>query len=236
MHEARAHDKTEGPMTTPSRSRRDFLAQAATLSAAASLPASLTVHPTAEAVHLAAGDWDLSWVTQLKDASDRAVVDAIGPSDIPLQIATRYLDNCDAAYGAGRHSARLVLNFRTRAIPLAMNDAAWERFSLGEEYSVKERPDGATARRNPFLTVPAGSVRELGAVNDLVARKAIVLVCDFSMGHLANRLADKAKADREETHRALRESLIPGAYLMPSGIFGMARAQNAGCAFVNGGG
>jgi intracellular sulfur oxidation DsrE/DsrF family protein len=33
-------------------------------------------------------------------------------------------------------------------------------------------------------------------------------------------------------HAELRKGLIEGAYAVPSGIFGLARAQNAGCAYV----
>lgn len=65
---------------------------------------------------------------------------------------------------------------------------------------------------------------------DLVARGAIILVCDFALGHLANRLAPKFGSKPDEVHAALRKGLIPNAYAVPSGIFGLARAQNAGCA------
>jgi len=53
--------------------------------------------------------------------TDGAVFDwpSLGdPADaIVLQIAERYLDNCDTVYGAGKHKARVVLNIRTQAVP-----------------------------------------------------------------------------------------------------------------------
>jgi len=33
-------------------------------------------------------------------------------------------------------------------------------------------------------------------------------------------------------HQEIRSNLVPGALLVPSGIFGAAEAQNAGCAFI----
>lgn len=214
-------------------SRREFLDRVGAVSLVAALPASL---PLNSAGPVDPSDWDLSWVKLLKDASDRAVVDAPGTSDFPLQLATRFLDNCDAAYGVGKHSARVVLNLRTRGIAIGMSDQLWERFSLGAEYDIKERSGSSppVAAHNPFLTVPAGGTPSFGAINDLLARKAILLVCDFAMGHLAARLATKAALKEDEVHRALREGLVPGAYAVPSGIFGLAKSQNAGCAFISG--
>jgi hypothetical protein len=72
----------------------------------------------------------------------------------------------------------------------------------------------------------------LPTIEDLVARGAIVLVCDFALGHLARRLAAKAGRAADEVHRELRGAFVPNAFAVPSGIFGLARAQNAGCAFV----
>jgi hypothetical protein len=220
---------------TDDLSRREFLDRVGVASFIAALPEAVT--PTASGP-VDPGDWDLSWVKLLQGASDRAVVDAPGTSDFPLQLATRFLDNCDSAYGAGHHAARVVVNLRTRGIALGMTDALWERFSLGTEYDIKERSGNppAVATRNPFLTIPAGSTPSLGGINDLVARKAILLVCDFAMGHLAQRLAAKASLQSDEVHQALRGGLVPGAYTVPSGIFGLAKSQNAGCAFISGSG
>ncbi|HEX6966292.1 MAG TPA: hypothetical protein VF166_10870, partial [Gemmatimonadaceae bacterium] len=100
------------------------------------------------------GAWDLSWLDQLASATDRAVFDwpSLGnPADpIVLEIAGRYLDNCAAAYRAGSYRARVVLNARTRGIPAALTDDAWQRYSLGTDYDVKDPATGAPAQRNPF--------------------------------------------------------------------------------------
>jgi hypothetical protein len=66
----------------------------------------------------------------------------------------------------------------------------------------------------------------------MVQRGAIILVCDFALGHLAKRLATKAGRKEDEVHRELSASFVPGAIGVPSGIFGLAKTQNAGCALV----
>ena len=183
-------------------------------------------------------EWDLSWIDKVRAATDRAVFDwpSLGdPADpIILEMAERYLDNCRSAYRAGSYETRAVLNVRTQAIPAAMTDALWERYSLGSEYNAKDPTTQQSATQNPFAhraPSPAPGIT-LPTMVDLVERGAIVLVCDFAMGHLSNRLATKSGKRPEDVHADLRAGLIAGAYAVPSGIFGLAKAQNAGCAYI----
>jgi hypothetical protein len=225
-------------------SRREFVTKAGRLASAVSLtsllaPAAALAAPASPSpVETAAGEWDLSWVTRLATATDRAVFDWPGlgdPADpIVLELAERYLDNCQAAYASQQHETRVVLNIRTQAIPAALNDATWERYALGAEYKVNDPVTGKLAVRNPFwhrAPDPLPGVA-LPTVADLLGRGAIVLVCDFALEHLAKRLAEKTSRQSAEVHLELRSGFVPGAFLVPSGIFGMAKAQNAGCALV----
>jgi hypothetical protein len=186
-----------------------------------------------------ATDWDLSWTQKLVPATDRAVFDwpSLGDADDPLvmELAARYLDNCAVAYAPGTYKTGLVMNIRTTAIPAAMTDALWARYSLGAEYKVKDSATQENATRNPFWSrgKPATPVAFTPpTLGELVDRGAIILVCDFAMGHLATRLAAKVGRSADDVHNDLRHGLVPGSFAVPSGIFGLARAQNAGCAFV----
>lgn len=192
-----------------------------------------TTPPTA-----ASAEWDLRWIDVLRPATDRAVFDwpSVGdPADpIVLELAERYLDNCRSVYRAGSYDARVVLNIRTQAIGAAMTDRLWERYALGAEYNVKDPTTQQLATRNPFwhrAPSPAPGIT-LPTIADLLERGALVLVCDFAMGHLSRRLATKWGRSQQEVHAELRQGLIPQAYVVPSGIFGLARAQNAGCAYM----
>jgi hypothetical protein len=98
---------------------------------------------------------------------------------------------------------------------------------------VKDPLTQQPATRNPYLELAPNAYPGSGAINLLVARGAILLVCDFALGHLANRLAAKSGQSATDVHAVLRSSFVPGAVAVPSGIFGMARAQNAGCALVH---
>ena len=106
-------------------SRRRFIGQVGQLGVAAAITGCATGQqspaPTAPR-RSPGGDWDLSWVDRITAATDRAVFDStsIG-GGIMFDLATRYLDNCDAVYGIRAHHACVVLNVRTRAVPLALN-------------------------------------------------------------------------------------------------------------------
>jgi hypothetical protein len=58
-----------------------------------------------------------------------------------------------------------------------------------------------------------------------------LLICNRATMGLASTLAKKSGKPLEEVQNDLKNSLVPGAYMMPNGIFGLIRAQNAGCAF-----
>ena len=225
-------------------SRRSFFVDvgrlASTVALASCTPpsAAASASSVADASTKVSGDWNLRWIDLLRPATDRAVFDwpSLGdPADpIVLEIAERYLDNCRSAYRAGSYDARAVLNIRTQAIGAAMTDRLWERYSLGAEYNVKDPATQQPATRNPFwYHAPSpGPGITLPSLADLVSRGAIILVCDFAMGHLSKRLATKGGRSADDVHADLRSDLVQGAYAVPSGIFGLARAQNAGCAYV----
>lgn len=151
-----------------------------------------------------------------------------------MWFAERYLQNCESVYGGSHYRAAIVFNIRTQAVPAALNDALWKRYALGVEYKSNDPATAAPATRNPFWhpgPEPAPGVGTTSLAR-FVERGATILVCDFALGHLAKRLATKAQRPEAEVHAELRRGFLPGAYAVPSGVFGMAKAQNAGCAFV----
>lgn len=229
--------------TDSQASRREFIGRLGQLGASAAVLgyASPALGAPASGLDLRSSDssaWDLSWVQRIESATDKAVFDASAMGDgTVLDLATRYLDNCDAVYGAAARKGLVVLNARTRAIAFALNDGAWQKFGLADRYQVKERNTQVPglpvpATHNPFLEIPANAYPGTGSINSLVKRGAIVLVCDFALGHLATGLAEKAGQPAEEVHKQLLASFVPGAFAVPSGIFGLAKAQNAGCGLV----
>ena len=204
-------------------SRRSFIGHVAGMGAFATLGAP---EP------MSAAEWDMSWIDRVRKAKRKAVFDAPTPA-VVLDLAARYYDNLQKVYGKSAGSSVAVINLRTRSVSMGLNDAVWSKYPIGEDVKVNDPATNAPSRRNLDVRIPEEkTVQGYGSIERLQQLGAIVIVCDFALGHLANRLASKASAKPEDVHADLRSNLVAGAILVPSGIFGAAEAQNAGCAFI----
>ncbi|HUC39998.1 MAG TPA: hypothetical protein VMR92_04130, partial [Gemmatimonadales bacterium] len=71
-------------------------------------------------------------------------------------------------------------------------------------------------------------------IETLHKRGMISLVCNISLGSMGRRFAEQTNRNIEEVQQEVRTNLVPGAIIVPSGIYALIRAQNAGCAFMPG--
>ena len=212
---------------THSPSRRSFLGRLAAFTSIA-IGGDLLVPSEV----LAEGEWDTSWIDRIRKAKHRALFDAPSP-DVVLDLAARYVATVQRVYGKSTGGICPVLNIRTRASRMGLNDAMWAKYPIGEDAKVNDPETNAPSRRNLDMRVSDEKAAQgYGSFERLQQQGAIVLVCDFALGHLANRLATKVSAKGDDVHAELKRNLIPGAVLVPSGIYGAAQAQNAGCAFI----
>lgn len=226
---------------TLASSRRSFVTQ---LGRVASLTALGSLVATRAAVasetpstpeDRAPGDWDFSWLDQLKDATNRGVFDwstmPTPPEATPLDYAARYLDGCAAAYGDAA-PARAVVVIRHEATPAALTDAAWKRYDIGAVVEVTDPLTHRPAVRNPFWSGDPHDTSAAPTLQSLSGRGVIVLACNMALTHVAERIARARGDDPATVHQVLRASLVPNGFAVPSGIFGLVRAQNAGCGLV----
>lgn len=222
---------------TNQQNRREFLEQlgivSATIVGTTALPLSA---PTATPTVAEAETWDMSWLEPLKTASYRAVIDANVLEDgYALDLANGLLHDFRDTHGASDEQVKIVIVARRGGTPLVLGDALWERFPIGEETKQNDRTN-APFRRNPFYRPRAGASPESAAtkLETLQKRGLIVLVCNIAANNWARSLAEKTKRDADEVRKEVFANLVPGAIVMPSGVFAIMRAQNAGCAYVRG--
>ena len=231
------------PTTPPSRRRFvTQLGRIASLTALGSIVSARRIAaaepdaPEASDAPPAPGDWDLSWVDRLKGAANRGVFDwstiEAPPDAAALDQAARYLDGCADAYGDAS-SARAVIVIRHLATPAALTDAAWSRYEMGTVQKVTDPATHQPVVRNPYWSAPStGGDDDPTTLHEIVQRDAIILVCNVALTHLASRVARQRGEDPATVQHEFRASLIPTAIVVPSGIFGLVRAQNAGCGLV----
>jgi intracellular sulfur oxidation DsrE/DsrF family protein len=209
--------------------RRDFLAQLAVGAAAFSF------HPSelqAAEPSPFDGPWDLSWIDRVKAAEFSAVfnVGEIGDGSA-MDFAARGYDGFKEAHGTGDAQFRPVFVFRHFGTALGVNDAMWSKYKVGDEFKITDPSTHAPAERNIFLKDEGGKSAS-NRIEALQKRGAIVLVCSLALNRQAGRIAQRTSQTQDAVREELKANLIPGAILVPNGIYGVIRAQNAGCAYM----
>jgi hypothetical protein len=220
---------------SPDAPRRTFLGQLAAGAAAlagaayarpaAALPASAPVET--------AGGEDDAWVARLT-GKHKAVFDAPEIADgVVIANTWVFLMSYAKAHKLTDADLNTVAVIRHAAIPMAFDDAMWDKYELGKHAKVKDPATKKWARRNPFWRAAAGDAA--GApytLEALQARGTILLGCALAAGRVARTVAERTKQKPDVVQAEMRAHLLPGLVLQPSGIYAVTRAQEAGCSFV----
>jgi hypothetical protein len=183
------------------------------------------------------GPWDTSWLDRLAAAKYRVVFNASEVKDGEVRsYAASFFEDYRTVHGTTDQQTRPVIVFRRLGTPMALNDHLWERYAIGEDLKLKDPDTHAFATRNVFWRARKGAAGWDAdmALESLQRRGLISLVCNVALGNWARGRAERTKRDPESVVAEARANLIPGAILVPSGIYGLIRAQNAGCAYMPG--
>ncbi len=181
-------------------------------------------------------EWDDSWVARLT-GKHKQVFDAPEIADgTVLHQARMFMRGYADVFGAKDADTNAVLVIRHMAVPMVVGDELWDRHELGKRYKLKDPSTGKPARRNPFIGVTRGDrfamVWADGGLDTLISRGAIVLACHLALSGLASQLAKKERLTPAEMRTKLLAGLVPGTIVLPSGIYAVARAQDAGCIYI----
>jgi hypothetical protein len=172
-----------------------------------------------------------NWPGKLK-GRHRQLVDAYTVNDgRPLVFAQAFLLT-DAAPG----SATSVVVLRAQALPIALNSAMWEKYKIGESFKIIDPETKASAVKNPFLNPKLGVLMaDDMAVDRLLGKGAVFGACNLALHNLSKQLASNAGVSADDAAREWAANLVPGITLLPSGVWGVNRAQEAGCTYCTGG-
>jgi intracellular sulfur oxidation DsrE/DsrF family protein len=213
--------------------RRDFIARLTTVAAAVAfdpdeLRAGLSAPPE--------GPWDTSWIPRVERAKYRVVFNTNAPADgAAFNLVSAFLDGYAEVHATKDDETRAVVVFRQMGTVMALNDEMWSRYGIGASRQINDPATGAPAVRNVFWkSAPDSATPSKDKIEPLHARGMISLVCNVSLGSIGYTFAKAANRDVEEVRKEVRANLVPGAIIVPSGIYALIRAQNAGCAFMQG--
>ena len=207
--------------------RRGFLGRIAAAAAGVGLSGMIPSRLAAETVpgEMSADPALDAWFGKIK-GKHRMVFDAPEPNSGMVAIWPRvYINTMEAAYPG---TATAVVILRHGGLPLAMGDPLWAKYSLGEMFAVKD--GDAPAKRNPYATITGLPIAGLG-ISELLKSGVLVGACDVALTVYSSGAAKKMGLDAAAVKSEWVAGLLPGVQVIPSGVLGVARAQELGCAY-----
>lgn len=205
--------------------RREFLGQVVAVVGTGA--AALAIPSTLAASTLASDAADDRWLDKLK-GKYRQVFDAYKPDDgFGLAYAMTFLNTQGENPDAGA-----VVVLRHSAMPLAMTHDVWARYKIGEAIGLRDPETKAPAIKNPFLRPKSGLLlSDDMAIDRLLARGVVFGACGVALKVLSGALAPNAGVTPAQAEKEWQAAMIPGIPVLPSGVWGVNRAQMAGCTY-----
>jgi hypothetical protein len=129
-------------------------------------------------------------------------------------------------------SATAVMIFRHKGLPYALNSAMWEKYKIGETFKITDPETKAPAVKNPWFQPKPGVLQNADmALDRLFAKGTVMGACAVALRGQSRRLAANAGVTPEDALKEWTANLIPGVTVIPSGTWGVNRAQEAGCTY-----
>ncbi|PPQ29942.1 hypothetical protein [Rhodopila globiformis] len=162
----------------------------------------------------------------------RQLVDAYGiNAGFPLAYALTFLQTNPAP-----GSATSVVVLRHMGFPIALNSEIWAKYKVGEAFHIVDPETKAPAMKNPFLNPKPGVlIVDDMAIDRLLGKGAVFGACHMALVFMSKMLAGNAGLSADEAAKEWTANLVPGVSLIPSGTWGVNRAQEAGCTYCAGG-
>lgn len=220
-----------------STNRREFLERTAGAALIGTLPFALSSTAAAMAAPAAMSEeWNLTWPNSLT-GKHKAVFDVPEvESGYGVWRASIWARQYAEVLGAKPNEVSTALILRHNGIVLAMQQAFWDKYKIGEAKKVLHPITQQATDRNPaLLSSSRGEVPEqfdAAALDRFLARGNVALACNLALQDCVDLIKSKDGVSDEEARKRATGYLVPGVILQPSGVFAAVRAQQAGCHYV----
>ena len=133
--------------------------------------------------------------------------------------------------GTADDDLTVVVVLRHKAMALALNDKAWGKYKLGKFFKISDVGTAIPATKNPYWNPTADELPQGMSFQALKQRGVIVCVCELALTKNSKMLSASMGMDHTEVRNDWMNSLLPGAHLVPSGVWAIERAQQKACAY-----
>ena len=210
--------------------RRSFLGQIATSAAAVAAASLLPVGDARAASAMpGAAEGDEPW---LKGYTGKHKVIYDAPElngGFPLIFALTYINTMTQTYTLKPGDTSVVIVMRHMGIAAAFTDAIWAKYKFGEMFTVTDPETKKPALRNIFVKSHPGDIMLTDASADKLITKGVrICVCNVALGVLSGKAAAAMNMKPEDAAKEWTAGVIPGAFIVPSGVLAVARSQEAG--------
>jgi hypothetical protein len=111
----------------------------------------------------------------------------------------------------------------------------WVKYKIGENLKINDPETKAPAVKNPYFQPKSGVLLvDDFAIEKLLARGVVIGACNIAPQVQSKMLAGGAGVAPEDAAKEWAANVIPGVTVIPSGTWGVNRAQEAGCSYCAG--
>ena len=214
----------------PHFERRDFMGLAAA-AAALGLGAVLPSATASAAADGPATDFT-RWLDSIQ-GKQRVVLDMREPNGgMAMAWAWVFLFTAPQAYGLPEKDIGVAMVLRHNAIPIALNDAAWQKYKLGEFFAIQDPETNAPAVRNPFYSTMKDPFLPDMALQKLIDRNVRVAACDMAIHFYSGLVAKQQGLPHEDVKKDWANAVLPGIVHAPSGLVACQGAVSRGCTYL----
>lgn len=169
-----------------------------------------------------------AWLNRIT-GQHKMVFDAPQPNGgMPVVWPRVWLDTTNAHFGTTDAQNKAVVILRHGSIGLALKDAAWAKYKLGEMFKIN---DGAVpATRNPWIKPLPLPLPGTG-IEALMAKGVLFGACNVALTVYSGAAAQAMGLDAAAVRADWVANLIPGIAIVPSGVLALSEAQAKGCHF-----
>jgi intracellular sulfur oxidation DsrE/DsrF family protein len=167
------------------------------------------------------------------NSKHKQLFDAPAPDrGIPLVHVMNYYDTYNKAYKVSDADIDAVLTFYGATTFYGLNDAAWNKYKLGEFMDTKDAT-GQFVTANPWRSAPniLGMSLPQASIEALQKRGATMILCNNALSIFAGMVAAKRGLDANAVYTDMKASMLPGVHLVPAMVIAIEQGQRAGLAY-----